>query len=215
MLGARLPLTIVLLALTTAPAAVAVEHGPRPLLEGLSFPTNMAFLHDGTLLFTEKETGSVRVVTPEGLLVDRPFITLPVIDDLERGLLGIAVHPDFAREPWVYLYRSDPSDGLNRLVRWRLAGPGNASEVARFLSGVTDVALGPRGLVYVATADAISTIDPATVPGSAGPADDGATSLAGDDDRDVQGWVAVIAAVVLASALIARIVAGRRARPPH
>ena len=37
----------------------------------------------------------MRVVTPDGALLDRPFITLPVMGDLERGLLGIAVHPDF------------------------------------------------------------------------------------------------------------------------
>ena len=47
---------------------------------------------------------------------------LPVMGGLERGLLGIAVHPDFDAEPWVYLYRSDPSDGRNRLVRVRADG---------------------------------------------------------------------------------------------
>ena len=73
-------------------------HDPQPLLEGLTFPTNMAFLPDGTLLFTEKETGNVRIVTSDGELVDPPFIDgLGRCPSAERGLLGIAVHPTSSR----------------------------------------------------------------------------------------------------------------------
>lgn len=130
---------LVLVQLPHGPAG-AVEAEPQPFLEGLAFPTNMAFLPDGTLLFTEKETGNVRVVTPGGELLERPFITLPVIPDAERGLLGIAVHPDFEREPWVYLYFSDPTDGLNRLVRVRADGVVATGNPETLLDGISAVA---------------------------------------------------------------------------
>ena len=374
--------TVAVASWSLAPAAEAAGDRPRPMLQGLAFPTNMAFLPDGTLLFTEKETGNVRVVTDDGALLDRPFITLPVMGDLERGLLGIAVHPDFPAEPWIYLYRSDPSDGRNRLVRvraggqeaigtpetlldglpaaagyhnggdlafaadgrlfvsigeahepgraqdttdiggkilrleadgsvpsdnpfgaanpvwsmghrnsfglcvdtgsgdlwemengpdrddevnliqergnygwpvvtgasnderfvdpvavfpepvavtgcavldgavwfgsfdgrvWRLPSSGDPVEVARLPSGVTDVAIGPDGLVYVSSTEAISTIDPAAATAPP-PAGDDAGSPAGSGERGRRGWVAAAAGIVLAGALVARFLAGRRAR---
>ncbi|MDH5223736.1 MAG: PQQ-dependent sugar dehydrogenase [Actinomycetota bacterium] len=137
---ALLPVALSLLASLMAAPLGAAEPTPQRLIDGLSFPTNMAFLPDGTLLFTEKETGAVRVVTPDGALRDRPFTTLAVMPDAERGLLGIAVHPDFEREPWVYLYYSDPADGLNRLVRVRADGVVAAGEPHTLLDGISAVA---------------------------------------------------------------------------
>ncbi len=131
--------TVVLMQLLHPPAG-AVEAEPQPFLEGVAFPTNMAFLPDGTLLYTEKETGSVRVVTPDGELLDPPFITLAVMPSAERGLLGIAVHPDFDHESWIYLYYSDPADGLNRLVRVKADGVAAAGEPETLLDGISAVA---------------------------------------------------------------------------
>jgi len=163
MCHARLALATFVVATCLATPAEAAEFEPRPFLDDLAFPTNMAFLPDGTLLFTEKETGNVRVVTPAGELVDRPFITLPVIPDAERGLLGIAVHPDFEREPWVYLYRSDPADGLNRLVRVRADGLVAQGEPETLFDGISavagyhnggDLVFGGDGSLFVALGEA-------------------------------------------------------------
>ena len=154
--------TVVLMQLQHLPAD-AVEVEPQPFLEGLAFPTNMAFLPDGTLLYTEKETGSVRVVTPEGELLDPAFITLAVMPSAERGLLGIAVHPDFDHEPWIYLYYSDPADGLNRLVRVRADGMVAAGEPETLLDGISavagyhnggDLVFGTDGTLFVALGEA-------------------------------------------------------------
>ena len=154
--------TLVITQLVASPAGAA-EAEPQPFLEGLAFPTNMAFLPDGTLLFTEKETGNVRVVTPVGELLDPPFITLPVIPDAERGLLGIAVHPDFEVEPWVYLYFSDPIDGLNRLVRVRADGVVATGDPETLLDGLSasagyhnggDMVFAADGTLFVALGEA-------------------------------------------------------------
>jgi glucose/arabinose dehydrogenase len=103
------------------PAASARAAEPEPWVEDAAFPTNLAFTPDGRLFYTEKETGQVRIVR-DGELLDRPFVQLDVLPDAERGLLGIAIDPAFATQPWVYLYLSDAADGRNRLVRVRADG---------------------------------------------------------------------------------------------
>jgi glucose/arabinose dehydrogenase len=158
-----LPLALTVVILVPAPAAVLAQPGPTPFLEDLAFPTNMAFAPDGTLFFTEKETGNVRVVTLDGELLERPLVTLPVVGDAERGLLGIAVHPDFAREPWLYLYLSDAADGRNRLIRVRVAGHVAEGAPETLLDGLSaaagyhnggDLVFGLDGMLYVSVGEA-------------------------------------------------------------
>ena len=58
-------------------------------VEGLSFPTSMAFIDRSNLLVLEK-AGQVRLVS-NGILQKQPVLTVPVDNESERGLLGIAV----------------------------------------------------------------------------------------------------------------------------
>ena len=127
-----------------------------PLVEGAEFPTNLAPGPDGTLLFTEKETGRVRVVERDGTLRPQPLAELDVTGDAERGLLGIARMPGSS---WVYLYFSDASDGRNRVVRIPVQG-GAAETVIDLLPSVSgyhnggDMAFGVDGMLYVVTGEA-------------------------------------------------------------
>ena len=84
----------------------------------LSFPSNMAFAPDGRLLFAEKDTGDIRVIR-DGELVDDPLAHIDVLSSSEQGLLGLALDPAFATQPWIYVYYSDPAVHLNRLARIR------------------------------------------------------------------------------------------------
>jgi glucose/arabinose dehydrogenase len=62
----------------------------------------MAFLSDDELFVLEKRTGRVQhVVNGE---IAGAALDLHVNYASERGLLGIALHPDFANKPYVYLY---------------------------------------------------------------------------------------------------------------
>lgn len=80
---------------------------------GLKLPTSFAFAGRGRIFVTLKN-GAVRVINDDELLKE-PFIDISgeVNDVGQRGLLGIATHPNFPATPYVYLaYVYDPPDVL-------------------------------------------------------------------------------------------------------
>src|SRR5262245_41045134 len=74
--------------------------------EGVSRPTGMRFLGPDDFFVIEKDSGKVKRV--HGGTVDE-VLDLDVANDNERGLVGIELHPDFASNGFVYLYRSTRS----------------------------------------------------------------------------------------------------------
>ncbi|MCU0475729.1 MAG: PQQ-dependent sugar dehydrogenase, partial [Anaerolineae bacterium] len=72
-----------------------VAYTVEKLLDA-DYPVALAFAPDGRLFYTEKVSGNVRVVSPEGVLQAEPVISLPVDSLAERGLLGIAIDPAHA-----------------------------------------------------------------------------------------------------------------------
>lgn len=102
-------------------AAHAIEARSQSLVDpdlavstvvtGLSQPIAMAFIGPGDILVTEKASGQVKRVTNgvlEGVVLD-----LAVNSNSERGLLGIALHPDFPANPGVYLYHTESTTGAD------------------------------------------------------------------------------------------------------
>jgi glucose/arabinose dehydrogenase len=86
----------------------------------------MAFTPDGRLLYTER-TGNVRIVS--GTLLGAAVIHFDVNTEGERGLLGIAVDPDFNANHYVWIYRTTPQGSggncgsiENQIVRFTLNG---------------------------------------------------------------------------------------------
>ncbi len=85
-------------------------HGPINLPEGfvietvatgLSGAVAMETTTDGRVFICE-QSGSLRVVR-DGELLEQPFVSLPVLMDWERGLIGVTVAPEFPDDPHVYL----------------------------------------------------------------------------------------------------------------
>src|SRR5919109_377456 len=76
----------------------------RPAVTGLNLPTTLAFLSANEILVLEKDTGKVQYVL-DGV-VDHTALDLAVNNFSERGLLGIALDPNFASNHFVYLYWS-------------------------------------------------------------------------------------------------------------
>ena len=61
---------------------------------GLSVPTTMAFIGVDDILVLQKNDGKVRRVVA-GVLQADPVLDVAVDNTSERGMLGIAVHPNF------------------------------------------------------------------------------------------------------------------------
>ena len=83
----------------------------RTIATGLVTPTTMAFLGADDLLVLEKNTGRVQRVV-DGV-VQSTVLDLAVNFGSERGLLGIALHPNFPTNPGVYLYWTESTTGAD------------------------------------------------------------------------------------------------------
>ena len=119
-----------------APPALPSQSLPTPkvavekLTEGFAFAVKMAFLPDGRVLVTEKATGRVRLVNADFSLQPEPVVDVAVNSLKERGLMGIAAHPNFAQNGYVYIYYmasgtdqdSDEPDDIDdiRIARFQL-----------------------------------------------------------------------------------------------
>jgi glucose/arabinose dehydrogenase len=92
--------------------------------EGVTTPWGLDFLPDGRILVTEKK-GTLRIVDKGQLAPDAVTGTPTVLDKGQGGLLDVAVHPDYAKNGWIYLSFSDPgADGsaMTKIVRGKLKG---------------------------------------------------------------------------------------------
>src|SRR5687767_14723795 len=84
---------------------------------GINRPTAMAFAPDGRLFVLEQD--GTCVVIKNGVLLATPFVTMTVDNINERGMLGIALDPDFASNRWVYIYHTlTTTPRRNRIIRW-------------------------------------------------------------------------------------------------
>ena len=70
--------------------------------KGFDQPWGMAFLPDGRLIFTER-SGNIRFLGKDGSVSAPVKGTPAVFVRQDGGMLDIALHPDFAKNGWIYL----------------------------------------------------------------------------------------------------------------
>ena len=122
-------------------------------------------------LFVAEQGGAIRVVDGEQL-VAAPFLDLGdrILSGGERGLLGLAFHPDFPDDPRFFVNYTD-DDGHTQIAAYRVDPnePGRAiDEETRILTirqpyanhNGGALAFGPDGYLYIATGDGGSGGDP-------------------------------------------------------
>ena len=144
---------------TTPAAALPPGFVAQEIRTGLSFPTTLRFAPDGRLFFTELSGRIAAFPLPDqGLAVT--WATLPVATGGERGLLGLAFHPNFPDSPYVYAYHTNPSPLVNRLVRIpEQQGAGGTPTVLLELPATATIhnggriAFGPDGMIYLTFGD--------------------------------------------------------------
>lgn len=125
-----------------APPVVAFEVAAEPGLRqevwvtGLAKPWSIAWLPDGRALVTEKG-GTLRLVGKDGK-AGEPITGVPAVAAVgQGGLLQVSVHPDFAKNGFVYLTHSVGEMNANQTALSRGKLEGNA------LVGVTELFRNP------------------------------------------------------------------------
>src|SRR3989344_6758906 len=149
----------------SAPAPMSADGSrsdKEPQIEiiatGLNIPWDVDFLPSGEILVTER---------PGNLLIigkDRNIIKVDGVHHVgEGGLLGLAVHPDFSDNNFIFLYLTSTDKGriTNRVERYKLES-NQLSGRQIILQGIAgssvhdggQLEFGPDGLLYVGTGDA-------------------------------------------------------------
>jgi len=202
-------LTLALLGMSAEAYAIYL----RPVLQGLAAPVLLTSAGDGSgRLFVVELAGTVKVVAAGSAT---PVLYLDIADRVldggERGLLGLAFHPDFGGgETRFYVHYTREGDGANVIARYQAgATPAitKASEdvllvvahpFANHNGGM--IAFGPDGYLYIGLGDGGSANDPGSrsqnidellgkilridvsAPGYAAPADNPFVGTAGRDE---------------------------------
>src|ERR687889_1130413 len=97
------------------------------VITGLEMPTSMAFLDNDDIIITQKDDGEVRLVS-NGILQPQPILQVPVVNNSERGLLGVAIaNTTDSTIKNVFLYYTEPvgDQAKNRIYRYDWSGTGN------------------------------------------------------------------------------------------
>jgi glucose/arabinose dehydrogenase len=147
----------------TFTAADGTRFAVQVVITGLEVPWSLAFAPDGRLFLSERP-GRVRVVQ-NGSLLASPALTLTdVAATGESGLLGLALHPDFGANHFLYLAytsRGRQGDLINRVVRYREVG-NTLGEPLVLMDNIpaanihdgSRLRFGPDGKLYVTMGDA-------------------------------------------------------------
>lgn len=147
------------------PSSVTISEVPGVRVEAvarnLEVPWALDFAPDGTLFFTERP-GRIRKLRPGG--APETLLDLQgVVHRGEGGLMGLALHPRFPEEPYLYVMYTADREGrvVNRISRLTQRGTTAGEErvllddipAAQFHDGGA-LEFGPDGMLYAGTGDA-------------------------------------------------------------
>jgi glucose/arabinose dehydrogenase len=135
------------------------------VISGLEMPTSMAFLDNDDIIITQKDNGRVRLIS-NGILQPQSILQVPVVNNSERGLLGVAIAntTTTSTTKTVFLYYTEPvgEQVKNRLYRYEWNGTGNLTggQLILDLPGEPGpnhdggkIAIGPDRMLYTVIGD--------------------------------------------------------------
>ena len=135
----------------TAPGGINVQSW----VENLDAPWSLVFLPDGRALVSER-TGRIRLID-RGRLLPEPVVAIATAQGGEQGLFGLALHPAFPAQPYLYAMYTAPGGARNQVLRLIFDGA-HARPDRVIVDGIPAgrshdggrIAFGPDGNLYVA-----------------------------------------------------------------
>lgn len=140
------------------------------LAQGLDEPLEMALLPNKDVLFIERK-GGVRIYKDETKEL-KTIANFNVFSGIEDGLLGVAAHPQFSENNWLYFYYSVAGEReINRLSRFELIGDSLVHSSEKIMLEIPTqriycchsagyLAFDAQGHLYLATGDNTNAEDP-------------------------------------------------------
>jgi glucose/arabinose dehydrogenase len=157
-----------------------VLHAPPPavpsdpnfqnelVVSGLNRPTSLEFLPDGRALILEKN-GRILITDPSSAVPELDtYLVLPnILTSGEKGLIDIALHPDFEQNGFLYVYYTLGSDRKFQISRFTHQGntanlnsevviwkdPNPASSPDHFGGGLFTARQGGKDYIFLTTGD--------------------------------------------------------------
>ena len=148
----------------------------QPFLSGLTLPLYVTNAKDGTnRIFVVQQRGIIKVVQP-GSTTPTDFLNVSGVvssSGNERGLLGLAFHPQYATNRRFFIYYTRQSDGAIEIAEYEtMAGNPNQANPTAVRTIITiphpsfgnhnggTILFGPDGFLYAGTGDGGSANDP-------------------------------------------------------
>jgi hypothetical protein len=145
-----------------------------PFASGLTNPIDIADAGDERL-FIVQQRGLIRIINPDGTVNAEPFIDLAGLvsqSGNERGLLGLAFHPNYNQNGYFFVNYTRSSDGATVVARFSvdtedpdLADPDSQKIIKTIAQPYSNhnggnILFGPEGYLYIAVGDGGSGGDP-------------------------------------------------------
>lgn len=163
-----LPVAVYLVFLTTTVFAAPDVIGLRPVVSSLNNPVYMTHAGDGSnRMFIVEQRGKIKVLQP-GALAPTIFLDVtPLVssDGGERGLLGLAFHPQYSTNHRFFIFYTRRTDGAVEIAEYQtsdgnpdLANPSPVRTIITIPHEVPNhnggtILFGPDGFLYAGIGD--------------------------------------------------------------
>lgn len=141
---------------------------------GFSSPVEITCAPNDARLFVVQQSGLIRILNPNGTINTTPFLTLTsstILSGGERGLLGLAFHPNYATNGYFYVNYTRAGDGATVIARYSVSSDPNIADASSgtVLLTVTQpfsnhnggsIKFGSDGYLYIGMGDGGSGGDP-------------------------------------------------------
>lgn len=148
--------------------------GLQSFATGFTSPVEISHPAGDSRLFVVQQGGIIKVLNSNGTVNATPFLTLTtatIITGSERGLLGLAFHPNYASNGYFYVNYTRAGDGATVIARYSVSADPNVANAASATVLLTiaqpfsnhnggTLKFGPDGYLYIGMGDGGDGGDP-------------------------------------------------------